>query len=407
MFHSIPLTQHATTNRPMWLILMILRLYVTLGGKHRFSSFPFTGNTTAAAGDPRHHSGEFLPLSLNASRSWLGSMEKELVELYEAAKKAADASSSTDSEHEESRCIDALEQLKNFPVNYKILVNTQVGKHLKVLTKHPRQKIRAFAADLIEIWKGIIIKEQAKIRTGALIIRNGTSRSSSENIKKVQNVDVKTEKTDRTASVKVEKIAKDEKPVSGAKKMSSSSATPPKLKTMIKSNDSVRDKIRELLHEALSKVSGEADEDVMDEVNACDPIRVAVTVESVLFEKWGPSNGAQKVKYRSLMFNLKDQNNPDFRRKVLLGIVEPQRLVNMSTAEMASEQRKQQIEKIEKKALFECERGAQPKATTDQFKCGRCGQRKCTYYQMQTRSADEPMTTYVTCVVCNNRWKFC
>ncbi|KAJ1387525.1 Zinc finger, TFIIS-type [Sesbania bispinosa] len=317
-----------------------------------------------------------------------------------------------------------------------------VGKHLKVLTKHPRQKIRAFAADLIEIWKGIIIKETSKNKNGGpdnkvesangerskagkmqkspsvkiekgeavkveKIDRNGTSRSSSENIKKVQNVDVKTEKTDRAASVKVEKIAKDEKPVSGAKKMSSSSATPPKLKTMIKSNDSVRDKIRELLHEALSKVSGEADEDVMDEVNACDPIRVAVTVESVLFEKWGPSNGAQKVKYRSLMFNLKDQNNPDFRRKVLLGIVEPQRLVNMSTAEMASEQRKQQIEKIEKKALFECERGAQPKATTDQFKCGRCGQRKCTYYQMQTRSADEPMTTYVTCVVCNNRWKFC
>lgn len=59
-------------------------------------------------------------------RNWLGSMEKELVELYEAAKKAADASTSTNGEHEESRCIDALEQLKKFPVNYKILVNTQV-----------------------------------------------------------------------------------------------------------------------------------------------------------------------------------------------------------------------------------------------------------------------------------------
>lgn len=53
--------------------------------------------------------------------------EKELVELYEAAKKAADASTSTDnSPSEETRCLDALEQLKNFPVNYKILVNTQV-----------------------------------------------------------------------------------------------------------------------------------------------------------------------------------------------------------------------------------------------------------------------------------------
>ena len=94
------------------------------------------------------------------------------------------------------------------------------------------------------------------------IDRNGTTKSSSENMKKVQN-DVKNEKTDRSASVKVEKIAKEEKPVSGAKKMSSSSAAPPKLKTMIKSNDATRDKIREILHEALSKVTGEADEDLV------------------------------------------------------------------------------------------------------------------------------------------------
>ena len=46
-------------------------------------------------------------------------------------------------------------------------------------------------------------------------------------------------------------------------------------------------------------------------------------------------------------------------------------------------------------------------ASTDQFKCGKCKQRKCTYFQLQTRSADEPMTTFVTCVNCNNRWKFC
>jgi DNA-directed RNA polymerase subunit M/transcription elongation factor TFIIS len=39
------------------------------------------------------------------------------------------------------------------------------------------------------------------------------------------------------------------------------------------------------------------------------------------------------------------------------------------------------------------------------FKCGKCKSKKTTYYQMQTRSADEPMTTYVTCMGCNNRWK--
>jgi hypothetical protein len=39
------------------------------------------------------------------------------------------------------------------------------------------------------------------------------------------------------------------------------------------------------------------------------------------------------------------------------------------------------------------------------FKCGKCKSVKTTYYQMQTRSADEPMTTFVTCKNCRNRWK--
>lgn len=41
---------------------------------------------------------------------------------------------------------------------------------------------------------------------------------------------------------------------------------------------------------------------------------------------------------------------------------------------------------------------------TDQYQCHRCHKRKCVYYERQTRSADEPMTVFVTCVVCNNHW---
>lgn len=40
------------------------------------------------------------------------------------------------------------------------------------------------------------------------------------------------------------------------------------------------------------------------------------------------------------------------------------------------------------------------------FKCGKCKSKKTTYYQLQTRSADEPMTTFVTCLICNNNWRF-
>lgn len=44
--------------------------------------------------------------------------------------------------------------------------------------------------------------------------------------------------------------------------------------------------------------------------------------------------------------------------------------------------------------------------TSDIFKCPKCGNRKCTVYQMQTRSADEPMTTFVTCLTCGYVFKF-
>lgn len=44
-------------------------------------------------------------------------------------------------------------------------------------------------------------------------------------------------------------------------------------------------------------------------------------------------------------------------------------------------------------------------ASTDNFTCFKCKSKECTHYQLQTRSADEPMTTFVTCIRCSNRWK--
>lgn len=39
------------------------------------------------------------------------------------------------------------------------------------------------------------------------------------------------------------------------------------------------------------------------------------------------------------------------------------------------------------------------------YKCGKCKGTKTTYTQAQIRRADEPMTTFVSCLDCNHSWK--
>lgn len=72
---------------------------------------------------------------------------------------------------------------------------------------------------------------------------------------------------------------------------------------------------------------------------------------------------------------------------------------------MASEESKARDRQLAEEALFKARGAGTAQAETDMFICGKCKKRKCTYFQMQTRSADEPMTTFVTCISCNNRWK--
>ncbi|XP_020597665.1 transcription elongation factor TFIIS-like [Phalaenopsis equestris] len=377
-------------------------------------------------------------------------MEKELLGAFDAAEKAAEAAAAGGGLAEEDRCVDALKRLRRMDVTTKDLVNTQVGKRIRSLTKHPKSRIQIVATDLFKFWKNVVIEETSKDgkkssssneitltktetksersdatkieknskSTDARYLRKfiGISRSDAIKIEKTmkdESASLSYERCNKIETIKVERFSKEEKQTSFSKNPSIPTG-PPKLTAMVKCNDPVRDKLRELLAEAFVKVSEEASEDlrdevrdVVDEINICDPIRVAVTVESAMFEKLGRSNGAQKVKYRSIMFNLKDSKNTDLRRRVLLGHIPPERLITMTAEEMASDERKTTNKQVQEKALFNSERGGPPKATTDQFRCGRCGQRKCTYYQLQTKSADEPTTTFVTCVNCNNHWKFC
>lgn len=46
-----------------------------------------------------------------------------------------------------------------------------------------------------------------------------------------------------------------------------------------------------------------------------------------------------------------------------------------------------------------------PAAMTDQFRCARCKKRECVYQELQLRSCDEPVSLFITCLNCGNRWR--
>lgn len=51
--------------------------------------------------------------------------------------------------------------------------------------------------------------------------------------------------------------------------------------------------------------------------------------------------------------------------------------------------------------------GLRPASNTTTFTCKRCKNNECSYYELQTRSADEPMTTFVQCLTCGHQWRVC
>ena len=103
---------------------------------------------------------------------------------------------------------------------------------------------------------------------------------------------------------------------------------------------------------------------------------------------------------RSIYFNLA---KPGLLNSVKNGTITVKTLAFMTHQEMQPEKWDALIQaKIKKdKSKYD----TQQEAMTDTFKCRKCHSNKCSYYQMQTRSADEPMTTFVTCIECANRWK--
>ena len=85
------------------------------------------------------------------------------------------------------------------------------------------------------------------------------------------------------------------------------------------------------------------------------------------------------------------------------GEFKPHDIAGMTYSELFPEKWGNMIEMAIKKEAKMLE--VDKSAATDMFRCSKCGKRECTYYEMQTRSADEPMTQFIRCLNCGKQWK--
>ncbi|XP_046632896.1 transcription elongation factor S-II-like isoform X2 [Daphnia pulicaria] len=276
----------------------------------------------------------------------------------------------------QDEALDYLKALKDLPINLAVLTSTRIGMTVNAIRKKSENdEVNNLTKALIKKWK--------KLLPGSANPKEGTKEEG-----KVS------EKTKEPPKETPSKESSKDKKGSSSSVQSSFPALPST------TTDSVRLKCREMLCAAI-KGDGVAVD------GGGDPEYLAQMLEECIYKECRNTDMKYKNRVRSRVSNLKDARNPNLRLNFLCGQVSPARLSNMTSEEMASDDMKDIRQKFTKESINDAQLATVQGTQTDLLKCGKCGKRNCTYNQIQTRSADEPMTTFVLCNTCGNRWKFC
>jgi DNA-directed RNA polymerase subunit M/transcription elongation factor TFIIS len=111
-------------------------------------------------------------------------------------------------------------------------------------------------------------------------------------------------------------------------------------------------------------------------------------------------------KFNFIITNLDENNikinNQTFKKDIMSNKINPSYIAFLSPQQVHPQR---WINLIKKKKYIE--QRENNIAYSDAYKCYKCGESKSKITQAQTRSADEPMTTFVVCLVCHNTFKFC
>ncbi|KAK9888890.1 hypothetical protein WA026_001111 [Henosepilachna vigintioctopunctata] len=272
----------------------------------------------------------------------------------------------------QEQALDLLKTLQTLNVNLEVLTNTRIGMTVNALRKSSKDdEVISLSKTLIKNWK--------KFLSGSTPSKESTSSTS------------------KPKKEKDEKLPREEKDRDKERKIPSQFPAP----TSHITTDAVRLKCREMLAAAIRTDSPE------DFEGCASPEELAEELEEAIFLEFKNTDMKYKNRVRSRISNLKDIKNPTLRTNFRIGAITAARLATMTAEEMANDEVKQLREKFTKEAINDAQLATVQGTRTDLLKCGKCKKRNCTYNQVQTRSADEPMTTFVLCIECGNRWKFC
>lgn len=170
-------------------------------------------------------------------------------------------------------------------------------------------------------------------------------------------------------------------------------------------NSAVRLKFRQMICEALKKP---LPKEMQNQEPFLDEEALSARIEEHIYLEFKSDTDMKyRNRIRSRICNLNDNKNPYLRLNVLRGDISAERIARMTADEMASDELKRQREQFTKEAINDHQMAVTSGTRSSEIKCPACKKYDCTYNQMQTRSADEPMTTFCHCNNCGKRWKFC
>ncbi|XP_056279291.1 transcription elongation factor A protein 2 [Pseudoliparis swirei] len=287
--------------------------------------------------------------------------------------------------------LDLLRELKNIKMSLETLQSTRVGMSVNAVRKHSSdEEVQTLAKVLIKSWKKLL---------------DGVEGKSEEKEKKKDGSPVRSPSTSKDSGSSEKRKKSGESPTPPSMPTTPTQPTPPTSHTTPTllppaptTTHSVRNKCRELLVAAL-----QTDDDHKTIGVHCE--NLAAQIEEEIFQEFKTTDIKYKTRLRSRISNLKDQKNPDLRRNVLCGNISAQRIASMTAEEMASAELKLMRESLTKESIREHQLTKVGGTETDMFICSKCRGKNCSYTQVQIRSSDEPMTTFVLCNGCGNRWK--